>query len=86
MDKGKTWIVVIGIVALLEEFKLLVGTCWSVVRSLEQSKWWPIGFSLTALDIVLERVVSLAWVAVVFYWLLRAPGRGRARSNGASAG
>ena len=80
MDKGKTWVVVVGTVALLEEFKLLVGACWSVVRSLEQSKWWPLGFSLTALDIVLERLVSLAWVAVVFYWLLRTRRAGDVRA------
>lgn len=69
MAKERTWIIVVGTAAILEHVKSFAAICWSGMRSLRQP--WVFAFSLTALDMALEALISLAWVAVVFYWILR---------------
>ncbi len=70
MGNRKTWMIVVGVAAILEELRSFVATCWVIVRDLHEPPQVPFDFLLTGLDIALRQLISLAWIVVVLYWIL----------------
>ncbi len=66
----RLWVIVVGAAAMVEELRSVVDACRSTMLLVNEPQQAPLSFFVTGLDFALRHVISLAWIAIVLYWIV----------------